>query len=315
MDRRSFIKMSATVAIAGGIGAKVPAFAESSAGKGALMKTAFSTGGTGTGASGNLKVRFLGTGAADWNGTDSRGECRRLTSILLDDAVLVDFTPSNADMLLQGCRPEVIFYTHSHGDHYNPAAALRAGVKKAYVSRTWFERALDDFKKAASETDSQMPVLLPLETGEEVSEKGITFVPLPANHATGDPGEQTLLFLIKKDSTRLLYATDTGGIPANAARLAGIDVHKKGEGITALIMEATIGLDQYDDYRLFTHSSVNTVAQTVAVLEKTGRYTAEEGQKVYLTHLARTLHGTQAQLDATLPYPLKAAYDGLEVYF
>jgi hypothetical protein len=31
--------------------------------------------------------------------------------------------------------------------------------------------------------------------------------------------------------------------------------------------------------------------------------------------MARTLHGTQAELDAILPYPLKAAYDGLEVIF
>ena len=45
------------------------------------------------------------------------------------------------------------------------------------------------------------------------------------------------------------------------------------------------------------------------------RYTAPDGQPVYLTHLARTLHGTQAELDATLPSPLQAAYDGLEVVF
>ena len=29
--------------------------------------------------------------------------------------------------------------------------------------------------------------------------------------------------------------------------------------------------------------------------------------------MARTLHGTQAELDKTLPKPLKAAYDGLEI--
>ena len=46
-----------------------------------------------------------------------------------------------------------------------------------------------------------------------------------------------------------------------------------------------------------------------------GRYTPKEGQPVYLTHMARTLHGTQAELDKTLPKPLKAAYDGLEVIF
>ena len=36
---------------------------------------------------------------------------------------------------------------------------------------------------------------------------------------------------------------------------------------------------------------------------------------MYITHLARTLHGTQAELDIHLPEPLRAAYDGLEVVF
>jgi hypothetical protein len=31
--------------------------------------------------------------------------------------------------------------------------------------------------------------------------------------------------------------------------------------------------------------------------------------------MAHTMHGTQAELDAQLPAPLKAAYDGLEVIF
>ena len=51
------------------------------------------------------------------------------------------------------------------------------------------------------------------------------------------------------------------------------------------------------------------------MLLKNERYIPKEGQPVYLTHLARTLHGTQKELDETLPTPLKAAYDGLEVIF
>ena len=76
-----------------------------------------------------------------------------------------------------------------------------------------------------------------------------------------------------------------------------------------------MGPGHEDDYRLFSHSSVETVHQTWRVLNATGRYTPPEGQPVYLTHMARTLHGTQAELDATLPSPLRAAYDGLDVLF
>jgi hypothetical protein len=57
------------------------------------------------------------------------------------------------------------------------------------------------------------------------------------------------------------------------------------------------------------------VSRIVDVLIKTKRYIPFENQPVYLTHMARTLHGTQAELDTSLPQPLKAAYDGLEVIF
>ena len=70
-----------------------------------------------------------------------------------------------------------------------------------------------------------------------------------------------------------------------------------------------------DDYRIFTHSTVAMVAKTVRILTKTRRYAPRPGQSVWLTHMARTLHGTQAELDKALPAPLKAAYDGLEVEF
>ncbi len=262
-------------------------------------------------------MRFLGTGAADWNGRDERGELRRLSSVLLDSKILIDFTPTDEDMIPTGVKPEAIFYTHSHGDHYNPTAALRLGLKKAFLGGTWIDRAREDFAKAAKETDLKVPEILPLSPGDKVTIHGMTLTALPANHATGDLKEQTLMYLIEKQAVRVLYATDTGGIPAIAARIVGIDPHAKGKPITGLVMEATMGMgtEGDEDFRIFTHSSVGTVLRTTHMLLDKGRYTPAEGQPVYLTHLARTLHGTQAELDATLPKPLKAAYDGLEVTF
>ena len=76
-----------------------------------------------------------------------------------------------------------------------------------------------------------------------------------------------------------------------------------------------MGMEHNNDYRIFTHSSVGMVQQIVEVLQKTKRYSSIANHPVYLTHMARTLHGTQAELDSLLPHPLKAAYDGLEVTF
>ena len=264
-----------------------------------------------------LRVRFLGTGAADWKGPDDRGEYRRLSSVLLDDRILIDFTPSDEDMLPDGCKPECIFYTHSHADHYNPEALLKLGVPKAYLGKTWLSRAWKSMNDASAKSGLPVPEVVPLSVGETTVVGDIAITALPANHAINDT-EQALIYLIEKGPVRLIYATDTGGIMGVAARIAGIDPHvKNGTPITALIMEATMGMgDKGDeDYRLFTHSSVNTVHRTVKMLLRRERLRMQEGQSVYLTHLARTLHPTQAELDAQLPAPLKAAYDGLEVVF
>lgn len=262
-------------------------------------------------------VRFLGTGAADWNGRDRRGEHRRLSSIIIDNHILIDFTPSCRDMLKEGCQPDTIFYTHSHADHYNAEAALRIGVKRVYLSQSWYDVAVQDFQRRARKLKVEMPEITPLNIGQAVKIGDISITPLPANHATGYKFEQTLIYLIEKDGARVLYATDTAGIPSTAARLAGIDAHQRGKAITGIIMEATMGQGEKNDtdYRIFAHSSVECVRRIVTVLSKTKRYTPPPGQPAFLTHMARTLHGTQAELDESLPKPLCAAYDGLEVIF
>ena len=299
MDRRDFLKVSSVSLMAMGaddVAAKM--FEPSQEKKEGML------------------VHFLGTGAADWNGPDNRGEQRRLSSILVDNNVLFDFTAGNIEMIPAGLKPEVVFYTHSHNDHYHPESALKIGVKKVYLSQTWFDIAKADFEKASKKLNVQMPELIPLYIGQAVHVDGLRVTPLPASHATSKFFEQTLIYLIEKSEARVMYATDTAGIPAVAARLAGIDAHDpNGKPLTGLIMEATMGMDHDNDYRIFAHSSVGMVHRAVEVLQKTKRYLPVDDQPVYLTHMARTLHGTQAELDATLPYPLKAAYDGLEVIF
>ena len=312
MDRREFLSKGTGALIAVGLGGTaIPAIAGGSRDERPVNIDYKPS----DGKSGPLKVRFLGTGAADWNGRDERGELRRLTSALLDDSVLIDFTPTDEDMLPEDVRPEVIFYTHSHGDHYDPQAALKLGVKRVYLGSTWYERACDDFGKAAARAGKPIPEIIPLSPGDKATAYGLIITTLPSNHATGDRKEQTLMYLVEKKDIRVLYATDTGGIPAIAARIAGIDPHEEGTPITGIIMEATMGLDGDEDFRIFTHSSVETVLRTVHMLIRQGRYLPKLNQPVYLTHMARTLHPTQAELDNTLPAPLKAAYDGLEVFF
>lgn len=305
MDRRSFIKIAAASALAvGAKGANAAIF------DGENYRNAMQQDDAG------LSVRFLGTGAADWFDKDERGEYRRLSSVLLEGHIIIDFTPSAKDMIPPMAHPDTIFYTHSHGDHYNPKAAIELGIKRVYLSNTWYDCAVADFTREAKKLKVYAPEIIPLYVGQSVEVDGVRFTPAPANHATAKRYEQPLIYVVEKGHVRLLYATDTATLPAYTTRWLNIDRHvAEAKPLTAIIMEATMGMGHNEDYRLFTHSSVFDVERMVKVLTSTKRYTPPVGQPVYLTHMARTMHGTQAELDAQLPAPLKAAYDGLEVVF
>ena len=60
-------------------------------------------------------------------------------------------------------------------------------------------------------------------------------------------------------------------------------------------------------------SDVDVNTQTV--IGKSAKKPLVIESPVYITHMSKSLHGSQAELDATLPAPLQAAHDGLEVVF
>lgn len=269
-----------------------------------------------------IRVRFMGTGASDWLSarTQEEGgyEFRRWSSVLLDNRVLIDFTHFNyqsvvADEKNPSHAPKLCFYTHSHRDHYEPAAALKMGFERVYVHETWHAEAVKEFAEAAEKAEAKAPEVRAVKFGEWHEEAGMKFMPLPANHATSRPQELACIYLVQKGATRLLYATDTGGITGTATRFGKFDAHRKIEPLTAIIMEATIGMGRQDDYRIFNHSTVEQVLDTVKALAKSGAYKPPEGQKVWLCHLAKTLHPHATELAKILPDPLRAAHDELEI--
>ena len=284
-----------------------------------------------------IRVRFLGSGAAGWKPEMAKKNphFRRQSSVLLENKVLIDFTMCSFDMLPTDCHPEVLFQTHSHGDHYNPKAAVKSGVKRMYVQETWADAAREEVGKAAAELGLPVPEVIALPFGKPVVECGMRFTGVPANHSTSRVTngvlERTSLYLVEKGASRLLYATDTGGILGDAARMMGIDPHikennfsrfaasgsyvHKPQALTAFIMEAT-NTDIDEDFRIFVHSSVQAVSRIVNMLIKNKRLELPSGQHVYLTHLGlgdKYRGWPSEKIDKELPEPLRAAYDGLEL--
>lgn len=281
-----------------------------------------------------IRVRFLGSGASGWEKSWAKTpHARRQSSVLLENRVLIDFTPCSFDLLPAECRPEVLFQTHSHGDHYDPFAAVKVGVKRMYVHESWAAAARREVAAAAQALKLPAPEVHPLRFGIPVTEGELTLTCVPSTHSTSRVTdgvlEQTGMYLVEKGPARLLYATDTSGIPGDAARMMGIDYHisedqhakryvdnpfvRKPTPLTAFIMEATNGnLD--DDFRIFVHAGVPTVERIVKVLKRTGRYCPPPGQLVYLTHLAIRYRDWPAEkINAELPSGIAAAYDGLEL--
>ena len=286
-------------------------------------------------AASGIRVRFLGTGAAGWRPEWAKNpHARRQSSVLLENKVLIDFTMCSFDKLPADCHPEVLFQTHSHGDHYNPTAAVKSGVKRMYVQETWADAARAEVAQAAARLSLPAPEVIGLPFGKPVVACGMRFTGVPANHSTSRVTdgvlERTSVYLVEKGESRLLYATDTGGLTGDAARMIGIDPHIQGrvektaqagavtyvhkpQALTAFIMEATDG-DSDDDFRLFVHSSVQTVSRTVNMLVKHGRLKLPPGQHAYITHLGLKYRGWPAErIDKELPELLRAASDGLEL--
>ena len=90
---------------------------------------------------------------------------RRQSSVLIENRVLIDFTMCSFDRLPADCRPEVLFLTHSHGDHYNPKAAVKSGVRRMYVQETWAAAAREEVEKAAEELGLPAPEVVGLAFG------------------------------------------------------------------------------------------------------------------------------------------------------
>lgn len=284
-----------------------------------------------------ILVRFLGSGASGWRPewVKRKPHMRRQSSILVENKLVFDFTMCGFDHLPKGLVPEALFVTHSHGDHFNASAVVRLGVKKVYTHASWAGYAEAVLKAAAQEAKLPAPEVTGIGFAEPVRIADVKVTAVPSIHSTSrlvdGQLERTAMYLIEKGESRLLYATDTAGIPGDAARMIGIDSHinlerykkepalqgnpfvHRPKPLTAFIMEATNG-DSDEDFRLFVHSSIQTVDRIVRMLKKTGGFAPPPGQRAFITHLGLKYRDWPSEkIEASIPAELAAAYDGLEV--
>ena len=240
-----------------------------------------------------MKLKFLGTGAADWSGPDENGEYRRLTSTLLDSCLLLDVTSTVLDMI--GSKEDIadVFFTHSHSDHYDIAALRALAPCRVWAHESW-----------ANEIEGEGLTVYPLRLDESVETAGFHITPMPSNHSSRREYETTLHYLIEKDGKTLLYATD-------GAWLLNAEHHFIGsKQLDAAVFDATIGDGHEGDWRIFEHNSLSMLRLMISTMQNTGRL--KPTAPVFMTHLARTLHPSQAELERNAVPPFIVCRDGLE---
>lgn len=242
---------------------------------------------------------FLGTGAADWDQRQPDGELRRFTSTLIDGHILMDFTSAGFDLLGERqADVDTVFLTHSHPDHFEPEAIERLAAGRTEPLILYAHRSI------ASEIRTAQVNVIPLDTENPVSCGPYKVMPLPSNHASLREYEQTLHYLFFGPRS-FLYALDGGWLSNREAKLI------RGTALDAVIMDCTIGDGYEGDCRIFEHNSLPMIRIMEQTLRKTGMM--KQAAPLILTHFAKTLHPSQAELQASLSPLQLAAYDGLTV--
>ncbi|MFC7446297.1 bifunctional adenosylcobinamide kinase/adenosylcobinamide-phosphate guanylyltransferase [Rhodococcus daqingensis] len=262
-----------------------------------------------------MEVVLLGTGAADgWPNPFcgcvscltllARGESRAQTAALVDDVLLLDCGPEvpraavAAGRSLAGVRH--ILLTHAHPDHLGPLALLM---------RSWAGRrdpldvvgppeALDLCRDWVAPGD---PIRwVPVAPGDALTVGGHRVRVLPAAHRVLRDGDSVLYEVVGPDGRKLLWATDTGPLPADT--LAAV----RGARYDAVFLEETFGdlVDHEPD-----HLDLSTFPRAVAALREAGAIV--EGTDVLAVHLGH--HNPVDLPERVRPWGVRVVDDGTVV--
>lgn len=198
-----------------------------------------------------MEVLLLGTGSADgWPSpfcectscAAAAGQVRGQTAALIDGALMLDCGPEapraavRAGRSLAGVRH--ILFTHGHPDHVGPAALLfRHWAGRAEpLDLVGPKEALDQCRDWVGPDD---PVrFVEVAAGDELtleSERGVYRVGVLEAAHPSVLGDGAVLYDVRAGDSRILWATDTGPLPASS--LAAV----AGAGYDAVFLEETFG--------------------------------------------------------------------------
>ena len=282
-----------------------------------------------------MQLLFLGTAASEGfpdafcgcdrcNAARAAGgrSLRKRSSALIDGELLIDLGPDLMAAAMQhgvdlaGMR--YCLQTHEHHDHLDPSHFLSrsrlCGVRgnprlHYYASQPALDKiatliADDIGGRALSDptvTEMLNLTVTAIRPGQSFDAGPYRVLSLAAAHA---PELTAMLYLIERGGRRLLYATDTGDLPA--AAWEALVAHRA--PIHVAVFDHTFGMQG----RSNGHMNHEQVEDQIAQMRRLGLLAADA--QVYATHLGHHSHPTHEDLAAfTAPRGYAPAYDGLVV--
>ncbi len=254
-----------------------------------------------------MKIRFLGTGAADWN-IEERIEgdfFRRLSSLLVCDDLLIDPGPHIFDFCQkEGCPALLdsvknVLITHSHGDHFS-ADSLAALVRHGNV-HVWCGEAVSHKVRTITDNYTVMNI------GGEYEVGAYNVKAFFANHSVIALGELPLVYGISDGEKNLFYGCDSAWLPYETWRAMGQTSYD------CIVLEVTIG-DVSGDHRIFEHNNIEMARMMLETMRN--RNVLKSSGIALGTHFSKYAHLDHERLSQRLSsFGMKAAYDGLEIEF
>ena len=253
-----------------------------------------------------MKIRFLGTGAADWDikTYDKNKEYRFFSSALINSDLMIDVSP-HISLSIDAHGGDIsnvqnIVLTHSHADHYNKDM-LECICRNKEIGFFCNELC----KSVLPNRQNLKPTFI--NTGTEYTVGNYKVIPVCSNHIVAETNEITHNYIITgRDGKTLFYGCDGGWIP-----VASYHILKK-KKFDMVILDGTLGNADGDD-RIFEHNNLAMVKELAHTFRK---HMLNENGKIMITHLSKYSHASHDEICKELePFGIGVAYDGLEIEF
>ncbi len=224
----------------------------------------------------DMKIMFLGTGAADWppEWRDGIREHRRNASAIIDKTLLIDPGPGVIDALeefdIDPAEIKYVLNTHRHKDHFNA-------------------ETLDHLLDSGAE-------FIEISDGEELTVGNYTIKAVHGHHRT-----PTLHYLISKDDSTIFYGLDGAWLLYDE-----VEAIKEKQPVDLAVLDGTVGF-QEGDYRIFEHNNMNMVIEMKKTLSMYVK-------RFCISHMSCGLHTDHATLATEMKKQgIDVAYDGMEL--